>query len=154
MPLLLLDSIPIAPPKGTPPPPTGELLMDVQMAEQATPAPSGEPLVAEMDGSKGVNGVNGMTAEKESEINGLAYPESAEDMNVDTPVASLSRTEDDADSGDFSQPPPAKRARKLSDADQASLAHVSTLCLYYAVDWRANILEFEVACSLSSANYC
>lgn len=128
--------------------------MDVQMAEQATPAPSGEPPVEVKDGSNGVNGVNGVIAENEAEINGLVYPETNDDMNVDTPVASLSRTEDDADSGDFSQPPPAKRARKLSDADQASLAHVSIYCLYNALNRRTNMLEFEVACYSTTSNYC
>ncbi|EJD04035.1 Bromodomain-containing protein [Fomitiporia mediterranea MF3/22] len=115
-------SIPIAPPKGTPPPPAGQLLEDVRMAEQATPALSGESPVAEANGSSGMNGVK---HEEKNGVNGHAAPSSADDMNVDTPVPPSSRQPDahDAVLDDASQPPPAKRARKLSDADQASLAH-------------------------------
>ena len=52
-------------------------------------------------------------------------------------VRDVSPNEDDA--------PPAKRARKFSDADQASahqtVAHVSSLCLVRH-RWRANIVVF------------
>jgi hypothetical protein len=52
-------------------------------------------------------------------------------------VRDVSPNEDDA--------PPAKRARKFSDADQASahqtVAHVSSLCLVRR-RWRANIVVF------------
>jgi hypothetical protein len=53
-------------------------------------------------------------------------------------VRDVSPNEDDA--------PPAKRARKFSDADQASahqtVAHVSSLCLVRH-RWRANIVVFS-----------
>jgi hypothetical protein len=53
-------------------------------------------------------------------------------------VRDVSPNEDDA--------PPAKRARKFSDADQASahqtVAHVSSLCLVRR-RWRANIVVFS-----------
>lgn len=53
-------------------------------------------------------------------------------------VRDVSPNEDDA--------PPAKRARKFSDADQASahqtVAHVSSLCLVRH-RWRANIIVFR-----------
>jgi len=55
-------------------------------------------------------------------------------------VRDVSPNEDDA--------PPAKRARKFSDADQASahqtVAHVSSLCLVRP-RWRANIVGFSRA---------
>lgn len=55
-------------------------------------------------------------------------------------VRDVSPNEDDA--------PPAKRARKFSDADQASahqtVAHVSSLCLVRR-RWRANIIDFPRA---------
>jgi len=55
-------------------------------------------------------------------------------------VCDVSPNEDDA--------PPAKRARKFSDADQASvhqtMAHVSSLCLV-CCHWHANIVGFSCA---------
>ncbi|KAH8120239.1 hypothetical protein DFH11DRAFT_1500401, partial [Phellopilus nigrolimitatus] len=82
---------------------------------------------ASMDGNvNGVNGTNGVHEinglDEANEVDGVAYPVN---MNVDTPFASSSRVSEmnDGDAGDFDQPPPAKRARKLSDAEQASLAH-------------------------------
>ncbi|KAI5123582.1 hypothetical protein M0805_003400 [Coniferiporia weirii] len=115
-------SIPIAPPKGTPPPQNGRLLDDVQMAERGTPA-SSSTRDSPVSVSGKVNGVNGLSTT--DGINGVGYAADADEMNVDTPVASTSRLSDtrDDDLEDGDQPPPAKRARKLSDAEQASFAH-------------------------------
>jgi len=56
-------------------------------------------------------------------------------------VRDVSPNEDDA--------PPAKRARKFSDADQASahqtVAHVSSFCIARR-RWRANIVVFPPVC--------
>lgn len=106
-----LGSIPISVPKGTPPPPTGELLLDVQMSEQV-----------QTNG----NGLNGLT-------NGHTAPEDDMNMDIESPAADETTPSlpnhngvngashsDDADD----RPPPAKRARKLSDAEQASITHV------------------------------
>lgn len=130
--MLVVASIPIDPPQGTPPPPIGQLLEDVQMAETSTPAPEG--------GSNGTgNGMNG--------LNG--YASGADDMVVDTPTpaAASSARQSPMESvngtlaatshpvqmnGDSDQPPPAKRPRTLSDAEQASLANVSRLMHGYA----------------------
>ena len=104
-----LDSIPISVPKGTPPPPTGELLLDVQMSEQVQ--------------SNGLNGVtNGHPAsddEMSMDIESPAADETTPTLPNHNGVngASLNGDADD-------RPPPAKRARKLSDAEQASIAHV------------------------------
>lgn len=130
--MLAVASIPIDPPQGTPPPPTGQLLEDVQMAETSTPAP-------EVESNGTANGMNG--------LNG--YASGADDMVVDTPTpaAASSARQSPMESvngtsatashpvqmnGDSDQPPPAKRPRTLSDVEQASLANVSRFLLGYA----------------------
>ncbi|KAL5535451.1 hypothetical protein ACEPAF_3545 [Sanghuangporus sanghuang] len=115
-------SIPIAPPKGTPPPPVGQLLDDVRMAELPTSATLGDSPIVNVDGRNRLNGVKG---EEVNGVNGVAGAAGVGDMNIDSPVDSIPRHSDsrNAEHGDSSQPPPAKRARKLSDAEQASLAH-------------------------------
>lgn len=106
-------TIPIEPPHGTPPPPTGQLLEDVEMAEKTQNEYEDEFGTNGVKGEESVNGINGQSAVVE-----------ADKMSVDTPVASSSRMSESRDVlGEMDQPPPAKRARKLSDADQASLAH-------------------------------
>lgn len=156
MALASADSIPIAPPSGTPPPPAGQLLEDVRMAEEATSTSSGESPVAELNGGRAVNGVNGAKEGEANGINGHAHIAAADDMNVDTPVASMSRQSgsQDTETGDTSQPPPAKRARKLSDAEQASLAHVSIHRTCCAFHWRTNLVAFEVARSSATNDDC
>ncbi|EIW64876.1 Bromodomain-containing protein [Trametes versicolor FP-101664 SS1] len=94
------DSIPIAPPHGTPPPPPGELLEDVKMAEENASAKGAD---VEMSDASG-------------QTNGLP--------NGQTPYAnSVNANNDD---NDDDKPPPAKRARKYSDAERASLANTAT----------------------------
>ncbi|KAI0768492.1 Bromodomain-containing protein [Trametes elegans] len=95
------DSIPIAPPHGTPPPSKGELLEDVKMAEESAPAEKGADV--EMSETSGqANGLpNGQTS--------YANPVNANN-----------------DDNDDDKPPPAKRARKYSDAERASLANTAT----------------------------
>ncbi|PFH50751.1 hypothetical protein AMATHDRAFT_47670 [Amanita thiersii Skay4041] len=108
-------SIPINPPHGTPPPPPGELLKDVQMAElnqqhdvsmedgraqssATTPEVPPESLVPSAEGSQ----------------------HDASMSNHPSPVVNTN-----IDDGDI-KPPPSKRARVHSDADIASLAHSAT----------------------------
>lgn len=114
-------SIPIAPPKGSPPPPTGLLMDDVMIAERPALTSVNPPLETPSDGAK-VNGfhasgvVNGANG-----FDGDPYRSGDEGMSVDTPIASTSRPLD----GAATEEPPTKRARKLSDAELASLANVS-----------------------------
>ncbi|KAF8641126.1 hypothetical protein AX17_000768 [Amanita inopinata Kibby_2008] len=123
------SSIPIHPPSGTPPPPPGELLKDVQMAEGSLQAPlrNGTNLV---DGS-GVDVVMNDAHAPSSATTPEAPPESsmasvdgsqheASMSNHPSPVINTNLD----DEGD--RPPPAKRARMHSDADKASLAHSAT----------------------------
>ncbi|KAI0639197.1 Bromodomain-containing protein [Trametes polyzona] len=94
------DSIPIDPPHGTPPPPQGELLADVKMAEENASAKGAD--VEMSDASGQANGLpNGQTS----------YANSVNANN---------------DDNDDDKPPPAKRARKYSDAERASLANTAT----------------------------
>ncbi|KAI0374378.1 Bromodomain-containing protein [Pilatotrama ljubarskyi] len=99
-PYAIEDSIPIAPPHGTPPPPPGELLEDVKMAEEHTPA----------------NGVDVEMSETSGQANGLP--------NGQTSYANPVHANNDDNDDD--KPPPAKRARKYSDAERASLANTAT----------------------------
>ncbi|KZT21698.1 hypothetical protein NEOLEDRAFT_1164515 [Neolentinus lepideus HHB14362 ss-1] len=114
------ESILVDPPKGTPPPPTGELLDDVKMAEQAEPngVPKEEVEEAkvdvEMDSETPLPAPNGDTAHS---------PISIPTGSSTTAVASDSmRIPDDRDEDE----PPAKRPRKFSDADKASINHSAT----------------------------
>ncbi|RDX56080.1 Bromodomain-containing protein [Lentinus brumalis] len=125
------DSIPIAPPHGTPPPPPGELLEDVKMAEEPAPATSRDVEMAET--SDKANGLpNGQTHDSP-----LATPVSpslpaavsSSETAVDSHDASspyANNTNANNDDDDHDKPPPAKRARKYSDADKASLANTGT----------------------------
>ncbi|KAI0690697.1 Bromodomain-containing protein [Cytidiella melzeri] len=114
------DTIPFDPPKGTPRPLEGELLDDVKMAE----APAGA-LVADvkMDDAD-VPTPNHVTASPT--VNGPSSPaplvpsSTLESLAASSPYSNVSPNDDDV------QPPPAKRARKHSDADQASLANTAT----------------------------
>ncbi|EIM92793.1 Bromodomain-containing protein [Stereum hirsutum FP-91666 SS1] len=107
------DTIPIHPPNGTPPPSNGELLDDVRMAEQQqTTQETQESQDTPMDEDPAppnghVNG-NGNGTTPASIPNGSSP--TAVDNAHDFPM----NEDDDA------QPPPAKRARKSSDADMAS----------------------------------
>ncbi|KAI0670108.1 Bromodomain-containing protein [Trametes maxima] len=96
------DSIPIEPPHGTPPPPQGELLEDVKMAEENAPSKGAD---AEMSDAGGQ--ANGLP-------NGHGQTSYANSVNANT------------DDNDDDKPPPAKRARKYSDAERASLANTAT----------------------------
>ncbi|CDO72429.1 hypothetical protein BN946_scf184977.g129 [Trametes cinnabarina] len=93
------ESIPIAPPHGTPPPPQGELLEDVKMAEENATA----------------NGADVEMSETSGQANGLS--------NGRTSYANSVHANNDVNDDD--KPPPAKRARKYSDAERASLANPS-----------------------------
>ncbi|KAH9890905.1 Bromodomain-containing protein [Cubamyces lactineus] len=94
------DTIPIAPPQGTPPPPQGELLEDVKMAEENAPA----------------NGADVEMSDTSGQANGLANGQTSYANSVNA----------NNDDNDDDKPPPAKRARKHSDAERASLANTAT----------------------------
>ncbi|KAH9853195.1 Bromodomain-containing protein [Lenzites betulinus] len=94
------DSIPIAPPHGTPPPPPGELLEDVKMAEENASQKGADVEMADASG----------------QTNGLPNGQSSYANSVHA----------NTDDNDDDKPPPAKRARKYSDAERASLANTAT----------------------------
>lgn len=159
--LILKDSIPISPPKGTPPPPVGQLLEDVQMAEQASPTtpvngiatngvlPKTELTDVEMSAPPPTtNGIHAHatpdtqdsvaspqdTSKPQSTLpSSVSEPSSSAKDTPEVTVASnslpnnLTRDAPSMDADDDSQPP-TKRARRLSDADRASLDHVSLAC--------------------------
>ncbi|KAH9950519.1 hypothetical protein B0H21DRAFT_881323 [Amylocystis lapponica] len=129
-------TIPIEPPKGTPPPPAGELLEDVRMAEE----PSQEPLQDKdtdvpMDSDSQSLPVNGAIDGQKSESR-AATPLSASipavassEITVVDPIAASSPYPNNTiavEPDDDEKPPPAKRARKHSDAERASLANTGT----------------------------
>lgn len=113
------DTIPIHAPKGTPPPQTGELLEEVRMAEDQPHPPNG------------LNGTNGdvpMTIDTPVTTPGV--PPSSSIDTIESNGASTSHTTpNDCADQDDDQPRPAKRPRVHSDADKASLAHVSRVFL-------------------------
>ena len=128
---LLVDSIPIDPPNGSPPPPPGQLLPDVQLAEDSdldTPRPNGisTNLSSSLENSLPNGHVNGHASlDDNMEI------DSPQPIASSTPMVledvSVSVIEMNGIASDYQmQEPPAKRARRLSDAEQASLAHVSS----------------------------
>ncbi|KAL0950884.1 hypothetical protein HGRIS_007643 [Hohenbuehelia grisea] len=108
-------SIPVDPPHGTPPPPPGELLEDVRMAEE------------QETGSNGVTEVNGTQEDVEmgppSTVGGDSAGSLGEPNGLTngTPTSHTSPNAMDEDT----KPPPAKRQRTHTDADKASRAHVS-----------------------------
>ncbi|KAI0762781.1 Bromodomain-containing protein [Fomes fomentarius] len=125
------ESIPIAAPQGTPPPPQGELLEDVKMAEEAVHPAGGDVEMADSSGK--ANGLpNGQT--HESPIATPVSPTlpaavSSSETAVDSHAASspyANNTNANNDDHDHDKPPPAKRARKYSDAERASLANTGT----------------------------
>ena len=141
------DTIPVAPPKGTPPPPAGELLEDVRMAEAQAPVSSNdtdaqmnevepvkpvEPVVDSTTTHEPSNGLtNGHTHESQSHVPSPspasispAVPSSetaVDNLAASSPYPNNTIPNEHVDD----KPPPAKRARKYSDAEQASLANVS-----------------------------
>lgn len=132
-------SIPIHPPSGTPRPIEGQLLDDVKMAEETT--------VDDLDQVPTTNGINGVhTADADGDVhmdqsppttnghsNDTAHhsspgrvgstgpPTSRATSNFDSPQQRFDAVDDDE-----VRPPPAKRARKYSDADQASIANTAS----------------------------
>ncbi|KAI0824137.1 Bromodomain-containing protein [Trametes gibbosa] len=94
------DSIPVAPPHGTPPPPPGELLEDVKMAEE----------------NVSLKGADVEMSDTSGQTNGLPNGQSSYANSVHA----------NTDDNDDDKPPPAKRARKYSDAERASLANTAT----------------------------
>ncbi|KAK7058255.1 transcription initiation at TATA-containing promoter protein [Paramarasmius palmivorus] len=111
------DSIPIDPPTGTPPPPTGELLEEVRIAENQTPDIS-QPL----NGSH-TNGVDVVMGDHDDHTPvttpGLSSSATADSIGVSTSHTTPNEGPGDEEDGQR----PAKRARVHSDADRASIAH-------------------------------
>lgn len=129
-----LASIPIAPPKGTPPPANGDLLPEVKAAEALPNTDDDDDVKMEdvQSSNATVNGVNGVAHSSQEEASPIAIAPSAtipavsssatavESLAASSPYSSNVSPNDDDD-----KPPPAKRARKLSDAEKASVANVS-----------------------------
>ncbi|KAF7982061.1 hypothetical protein HWV62_30348 [Athelia sp. TMB] len=113
-------SIAIEPPSGTPPPPTGELLEDVKMAEETAEAPALEP-VADVNMAE-LAAPNGRETNKRSrEATPVASdPTAAPDNTGAPPPPSPSTHESSINEDDGSVPPPAKRARTFSENDLGS----------------------------------
>ncbi|KAF8971566.1 Bromodomain-containing protein [Flammula alnicola] len=109
------SAIPIHPPNGTPPPPPGQLLDDVKMAESTQP-----------------NGhVNGRNPDVVMGDADTQTPAATPGISGDFSMASIdgstgSVTRSYPEDSDDHQEPPAKRMRKYSDTDMASIAHSAT----------------------------
>ncbi|OAX38991.1 hypothetical protein K503DRAFT_117071 [Rhizopogon vinicolor AM-OR11-026] len=142
------ESIPIHPPSGTPRPQEGQLLDDVKMSEETPEVVDGlETMNQSSDvpttngASNGVNGIHSTDADgdvhmeqspttnghgditpRQSSLPAVDSAPSRATSNFDYPQQHSNTMDDD----DEARPPPAKRARKYSDADQASIANVST----------------------------
>jgi hypothetical protein len=101
-------TIPIHAPTGTPPPPPGELLEDVKFAETVTP--SEDVVMADVTPAT-TPGLQADSSMATITTNGASTPFSSPDERPSP--------------DDDHKPPPMKRARMHSDADMASLAHVS-----------------------------
>ncbi|THH16771.1 hypothetical protein EW146_g3936 [Bondarzewia mesenterica] len=114
------DSIIVAPPKGTPPPATGQLLDDVRMAEEVpskavSPQVDGDVPMSEGAQQPNNNGPQPFLEDLVMTQSPVASPASLPNNSSTTVVDSAI---------DHSDVPPSKRARKFSDAHQAS-SHVS-----------------------------
>jgi bromodomain-containing factor 1 len=106
-------TIPVHPPTGTPPPPPGDLLEDVKLAEAST-----------------ADVVMGDAATETPATTPGLFPDSSMATIVSNGAStSYSSPNDHSIPNDDHKPPPAKRARLHSDADMASLAHVSLFFL-------------------------
>jgi len=112
------DSLPIEPPNGSPPPPPGELMDDVKMAEQSEPVASDDVDMTEEDARPA--SANGLP-------NGVSHQSPVPDIIVDSLNTSSPYSNNNSPNDDDDKPPPAKRARKYSDPEKASLANVRAL---------------------------
>lgn len=113
-------SIPINAPNGTPPPPPGELLKDVQMAEESLQNGDHHP---GLNGDVVMNDVRAQSSVTTPEAppeSSLASPEGSQADVLQSNRASPASVHGE------DKPRPAKRARMHSDADQAVLAHSAT----------------------------
>lgn len=130
-------SIPIHPPRGTPRPMEGQLLDDVKMAEET--ADSDVPTTNGVNGAHATdadgdvhmdqsppttNGHSNGTPRHSSPVpaDSAGPPTSRATSNFDSPQQRSDAVDDDEEA----KPPPAKRARKYSDADQASIANTGS----------------------------
>jgi hypothetical protein len=91
------DSIPIHPPHGTPPPPTGHLLKDVEMAEQRvesfkrdTSTPTSLPPVEEPEAADEGDAPNGMDVDVIPPSPALNQPMSELDINQPSSPSQMS----------------------------------------------------------------
>ncbi|CAL1696537.1 unnamed protein product [Somion occarium] len=123
-------SIPIAPPKGTPPPQTGDLLEEVKTAE-APAAVDGDVHMEDVPPAPAT--VNGDVHPSQEEVSPTATTGSAtipavssSTTAVDSLAASSPYSNNISPNDDDDKPPPAKRARKYSDAERASITNTAT----------------------------
>jgi hypothetical protein len=107
----LLATILVHAPTGTPPPPPGELLEDVKLAE--TVSPSEDVVMADVE------------TDTPATTPGLQPDSSMATITTNGASTSCSSPNERPSPDDDHKPPPTKRARMHSDADMASLAHVS-----------------------------
>ncbi|THH27018.1 hypothetical protein EUX98_g7164 [Antrodiella citrinella] len=115
------DSIPVNPPQGSPPPPNGELLEDVKMAEQVEPVHADADVVMADSDAHQPNGLpNGHASPPVSSIPAVSSSNTAVDSLAESSPYSININVDD------DKPPPSKRARKYSDAEKASVANTAT----------------------------
>lgn len=128
-----IAAIPVHPPNGTPPPQTGDLLEDVKMAEQP-PITNGVHHDADVHMEDG--DIHPPTSPATADASMAAI-----DASGVSPSRPFSRGDDEEH-----KPPPAKRARMLSDADQASFTHVNVSTLIFSVrrNGRANFYALLV----------
>ncbi|CAA7264706.1 unnamed protein product [Cyclocybe aegerita] len=113
------STIPIHPPNGTPPPPPGDLLDDVKMAESS-----------QHNGDTHLNGHDDVIMGDTDTQTPGATPGATPGISTDFSMASIdgassSNTRSYPEDSDDREPP-AKRARMHSDADMASTAHSAT----------------------------
>jgi bromodomain-containing factor 1 len=134
-----LAVIPVDPLLATPPPQTGDSLEDVTMAEQLS-VPHGVHHDADIHMEDG-------------DVDPPTSPPTAEASigEIDASGVSMLSPVDDEEL----KPPPAKRPRVHSDADQASLAHVSRLCVFppFVMRTQQYILISQV-CNTAAGFHC
>lgn len=106
------STIPVHPPAGTPPPPSGDLLEDVKLAE--TVSVTGDVVMGD---------VGDAMTETPVTTPGLLPDSSMATIVSNGASTSYSSPHNQPLHDDDHKPPPAKRARIHSDADIASLAH-------------------------------
>jgi hypothetical protein len=146
-PFYIADSIPINPPHGSPPPPPGQLLPDVQMAESSTEVGS-QPDDTMHEGATMKTETMG-SPELAPHVNGNGHPNG--DVQMHASMDSVAADGSNSSTGSMRRSaeamledePPAKRARKMSGDEQAgptSFGNVSLPSLSVRPYRRADLL--------------